>query len=75
MKNYPNHVTCPYNALHRFLNKEDLVPHILNCPNRALGKTWTSSKPTKHGDLTDQPYHYENHSKEDDEDWESEYLK
>lgn len=31
MVNYPNFVACPYNALHRFPNKEVLAKHLLEC--------------------------------------------
>lgn len=32
MLKFPNHVVCPFNALHRFHNKDDLRDHMENCP-------------------------------------------
>lgn len=76
MKNYPNHVTCPYNALHRFLNKEDLLAHIFNCPSKMVVQPWRYVKMEKHGDLTEQPFYMENRARdEEEEDWESEYRR
>lgn len=34
MKNYPNWLTCPYNALHRYPNGELLTKHMINCPDK-----------------------------------------
>lgn len=49
MVNYPNHKICPYNALHRFLNEEDFVKHIMGCPNKKIG--WVKLQHSVHGDL------------------------
>ncbi|CAG9815798.1 unnamed protein product [Phaedon cochleariae] len=35
MVNYPNFVVCPYNALHRFRNKDLLADHMLQCDSRS----------------------------------------
>lgn len=34
MVNYPNYVTCPYNAMHRFPNNTVLGEHMLMCDSR-----------------------------------------
>lgn len=34
MVNYPNYVTCPYNALHRFANTQLLGEHMFECESR-----------------------------------------
>lgn len=34
MVNYPGYVTCPYNALHRFKNKDILAKHMLSCDSK-----------------------------------------
>uniref|UniRef100_A0A6P7GPX9 Gametocyte-specific factor 1 homolog n=1 Tax=Diabrotica virgifera virgifera TaxID=50390 RepID=A0A6P7GPX9_DIAVI len=34
MVNYPDFVTCPYNALHRFANKTLLGEHMIVCDSR-----------------------------------------
>lgn len=34
MVNHPSFVTCPYNALHRFKNKDLLRDHMLECDSR-----------------------------------------
>ncbi|XP_018568150.1 gametocyte-specific factor 1 homolog [Anoplophora glabripennis] len=34
MVNYPSYVICPYNALHRFKNKDLLCDHMLECESR-----------------------------------------
>ncbi|KAJ8965123.1 hypothetical protein NQ314_004348 [Rhamnusium bicolor] len=34
MVNYPGYVTCPYNALHRFRNKDLLCAHMLECNSK-----------------------------------------
>ncbi|KAJ8923347.1 hypothetical protein NQ315_001905 [Exocentrus adspersus] len=34
MVNYPSFVTCPYNALHRFKNKELLHDHMSECESK-----------------------------------------
>lgn len=51
MVRYPNHKTCPYNALHRFVNEEDFVKHIMECPNKTIG--WVKMNYPVHGDLTE----------------------
>lgn len=50
MKNYPNHKVCPYNALHRFLDQDHFVKHILECRNKSI--TWALNlQKFDHGDL------------------------
>ncbi|CAH0563552.1 unnamed protein product [Brassicogethes aeneus] len=34
MKNYPDHEVCPYNALHRFLTKQLLQDHMMDCDSK-----------------------------------------
>lgn len=50
MVNYPNHKTCPYNALHRFLKEEDFVRHLKECPDKTI--QWLKVEPRQHGDMT-----------------------
>ncbi|KAF2889696.1 hypothetical protein ILUMI_16477 [Ignelater luminosus] len=73
--NYPNHFICPFNALHRFLNKEEYTQHLIDCPDAALSLPWKYSQTTKQGDLKQTPFHYGNtHSfHKEFEDWEAEY--
>ncbi|KRT81733.1 hypothetical protein AMK59_5587 [Oryctes borbonicus] len=75
MKKYPNHVKCPYNALHCFFSKDALTEHILDCPNKTISQPW------KYGDsestirsriINNAPFHIEVDSS--GEDWKQEYL-
>lgn len=50
--NYPEHEVCPYNALHRFLNKDKFVEHLLSCPNKKLGIMEFLHKHEEGGDLS-----------------------
>lgn len=51
MVNYPDHKTCPYNALHRFLSEQEYVKHLMECPNKDIG--WVKLNYNVHGDLTE----------------------
>lgn len=70
MKNYPDHVTCPYNALHKFVAKEEYEKHILVCPEKVLMNPSVFYMPRNHGDLSDAPYKYESQANvATNEDW------
>ncbi|KAK9875683.1 hypothetical protein WA026_009479 [Henosepilachna vigintioctopunctata] len=49
MVNYPEYLSCPYNALHRFKNKTLLLRHKLNCPSKNEVKAlldWSTQQTT-----------------------------
>lgn len=52
MVKYPNHKTCPYNALHRFLNEQEYIKHLMECPNKDI--SWMKLNYPIHGDLRQQ---------------------
>lgn len=62
-KNHPNHFVCPYNALHRFLEKDDHTRHLLACADMTFTMPWKYSKPTVHGNLNETPFHIDNSRK------------
>lgn len=59
MVNYPEHDTCPYNALHRFVDKEKYVEHIFRCPSKPVNLLLTS-RPHQGGDVRKQNIHIDN---------------
>lgn len=72
MKNYPNHVKCPYNSLHCFLNKDALTDHILQCPDKILSQPWKYMD-TRGGHITEGPVHIDVPRSKNDENWDTEY--
>ncbi|KAG5863447.1 hypothetical protein JTB14_013695 [Gonioctena quinquepunctata] len=48
MVNYPNYVVCPYNALHRFRDRNLLVEHMLKCDSKDKTYFDESNKEFKH---------------------------
>lgn len=77
-KQYPVHYTCPYNALHRFLNKDEFETHIIKgeCPNQTTLK-WDQPMPQHRGNLDPQPLHIEG-TREfnmEFENWDDEYIQ
>ncbi|KRT84667.1 hypothetical protein AMK59_1850 [Oryctes borbonicus] len=71
MKNYPNHVKCPYNTLHCFLNKNELEGHIMECPDKVHSHPW---KYQKQRIINEVPIQIDvPRSGNEEEDWEAEY--
>ncbi|KAK9883308.1 hypothetical protein WA026_001488 [Henosepilachna vigintioctopunctata] len=60
MVNYPEHVVCPYNALHRFKNKVLLMNHMLICPSKSTIGAILDWNLEKLIDNADTQYHLEN---------------
>ncbi|GJQ79628.1 hypothetical protein Trydic_g16469 [Trypoxylus dichotomus] len=74
MKKYPNHVKCPYNALHCFFTKDALTQHILECPNKIVSQPWkySDSESIRYRTGNNAPFHIEVDNLSDD--WKQEYL-
>ncbi|XP_030758271.1 gametocyte-specific factor 1 homolog [Sitophilus oryzae] len=76
-KNYPHWVLCPYNAMHRFPNKEVLIKHMVACASRdnAFKFKQDYDMSGRGNDWKDVPTHID-HGKEinfAEEDWDKEY--
>ncbi|XP_031330049.1 gametocyte-specific factor 1-like [Photinus pyralis] len=44
-QNYPNHFVCHFNALHRFLTREEQVTHTFICPDMKFTQPWRYGSP------------------------------
>ncbi|KAL3274126.1 hypothetical protein HHI36_015540 [Cryptolaemus montrouzieri] len=61
MVNYPDHVVCPYNALHRLKNKDLLLEHMMICPSKtSIGSLFYDPHLEKRIANAETPYHVDN---------------
>ncbi|KAF5304231.1 hypothetical protein FQR65_LT08038 [Abscondita terminalis] len=74
-RNHPKHFVCHFNALHRFLKKEEQLQHIMLCPDKSFTQPWRYLSKSEEKWSCDAPMHTPNAQKFnlELEDWSAEY--
>ncbi|KAK4878835.1 hypothetical protein RN001_011341 [Aquatica leii] len=74
-RNFPKHFVCHFNALHRFLTKEEQVQHIMLCPNKSFTQPWRYVSRSEKNWSSSAPVHTPNAQtfNMELEDWSDEY--